>query len=54
MPTYEYYCRICQKSFTQREKIAEHDATAVECPACHARNVELVISGFYARTPRKS
>ncbi len=54
MATYEYRCRACGESFTQREKISEHDPSTAVCPRCQSRDVERLMSGFYARTPRKS
>ena len=54
MPTYDYHCRACLENFSRREKIADHDADAVTCPKCGSTDVERVIGGFYARTPRKS
>lgn len=55
MPTYEYRCRQCHESFSVRGKIAEYDtANAPICPRCQSREVERVLSGFYAKTVRKS
>jgi len=54
MPTYEYHCNACHANFSQREKMDEHGEKRVVCPQCKSRDVERVMSGFYARTPRKS
>lgn len=54
MPTYDYHCRSCGRDFSTREKIADHDPGAATCPNCKSRDVERVMAGFYARTPRKS
>lgn len=54
MPTYEYRCRACHQSFVVRERISEHEAANVLCPKCRSRDVDRVMSDFYARTPRKS
>lgn len=54
MPTYEYRCRSCQESFAVREHIAESGSSTVTCPKCRSRDVERLMSGFYAKTPRKS
>jgi len=40
-------------NFSQREKMDEHGGRVV-CPQCKSQDVERVMSGFYARTPRKS
>ena len=54
MPSYEYQCRACGETFTRRESIAEHGAGAVSCPKCQSKDVEQRMSGFYAKTARKS
>jgi putative FmdB family regulatory protein len=54
MPTYEYRCRSCHQTFTTSERISDHDATRAVCPKCRSNDVERVMSGFYAKTARKS
>lgn len=54
MPTYEYRCRACHERFAVREPISEHRAGSATCPKCHSRDVERLMSDFYAKTPRKS
>ena len=54
MPTYEYQCRTCGERFSRREHISEHDTHAVNCPKCASREVEQRLSGFFAKTGRKS
>ena len=54
MPTYEYHCRACGESFSLRERITEYDPGHASCPKCNSKDVERVMSGFYARTARKS
>ena len=54
MPTYDYQCRACGATFSRRESISEHGAGAPACPACQSRDVEQKMSGFYAKTARKS
>jgi len=54
MPTYEYQCHACQATFAVRESISQHGRADVACPQCHSRDVELRMSEFYAKTPRKS
>ena len=34
MPTYEYRCENCGKSFERTETINEHDKAKVKCPKC--------------------
>lgn len=54
MPTYEYHCNACHENFSTREKMSEHRTEHAVCPRCKSRDVQRVMSGFYARTPRKS
>jgi putative FmdB family regulatory protein len=54
MATYEFHCRACQQNFAVREKISEYDTSHVACPKCGSHDVERRLSGFYARTARKS
>jgi putative FmdB family regulatory protein len=54
MPTYEYRCRSCHETFAVRERISQYQTGSVTCPKCRSREVERLMSGFYAKTPRKS
>ena len=54
MPTYEFRCRKCGETFAVRERISESGKQKHACPKCKSADVELMMSGFYARTPRKS
>ncbi|MFN2398391.1 MAG: zinc ribbon domain-containing protein [Gemmatimonadaceae bacterium] len=54
MPTYDYRCRACGQTFSSHESMESHDAGAALCPSCKSRDVERVMSSFYAKTPRKS
>lgn len=54
MPTYDYHCRRCGETFSVRERIADYKPGEATCPKCKSQDVERVISGFYARVPRKS
>ena len=54
MPTYEYRCRSCGESFSTHESISEHGSARAVCPKCKSNDVERVMSGFYAKTARKS
>jgi putative FmdB family regulatory protein len=54
MPTYEYDCQDCHKTFSQTLTLAEADKQKVTCPHCHSANVEQRPSSFYAVTSRKS
>jgi putative FmdB family regulatory protein len=54
MPAYEFRCRACHQTFTVRERISEYQPGNVTCPRCRSREVERLMSGFYAKTSRKS
>jgi putative FmdB family regulatory protein len=55
MPVYEYWCRRCEKPFTEILHVAEHDARTPACPACQkSDHVERKLSTFTAITSRKS
>lgn len=54
MPSYDYYCHKCDRSFTVRMSIQEHDTKQIECPHCQGTEVEQIISSFMAVTSKKS
>jgi len=54
MPTYEYRCNECRKSFTRDESIAEHQAQTPKCPKCGSKNVARSFSAVYVKTSKKS
>jgi putative FmdB family regulatory protein len=54
MPTYEYLCRACHKTFSKTLTLAEADKQKVVCPHCRSAKVEQRPSAFYAVTSRKS
>ncbi len=40
MPLYEFACRTCEHTFEE----LVHNSEAVECPECHGRKVERLLS----------
>ena len=54
MPSYEYFCRKCDKMFTRHMSIKDHDTEQVTCPHCQETEVEQVLSSFVAMTSKKS
>jgi putative FmdB family regulatory protein len=54
MPTYEYYCRPCDRTFTRVMSLAEHERQQVQCPHCHGVQVEQLLSTFIVKTAKKS
>ena len=54
MPTYEYTCLACRKTFSKTLTLAQADKQKIVCPHCHGSKVEQRPSVFYAVTSRKS
>jgi len=55
VPTYEYKCRQCKKTFTDKQTFQEHDQhKQVKCPKCDSTDVQQVISRIFAKTSKKS
>ena len=53
MPTYEYLCLACHKTFSQILTLAEVDKQKkVACPHCHSTKVEQRPSAFYPVTSK--
>ena len=53
MPTYEYRCRDCENVFDRIEPLSEHGSRTPSCPKCKSRNVEQVLTSFFAKTSHK-
>ncbi|MDA8169991.1 MAG: zinc ribbon domain-containing protein [Nitrospiraceae bacterium] len=55
MPAYEYECKDCKKDFLVFLSLKEYGANPkIECPHCKGSNVTRKISGFFAKTSKKS
>lgn len=54
MPIYEYRCRDCHHIFDRTEPLSEHGRNRPTCPNCDSRNVEQVMTTFFAKTSHKS
>jgi putative FmdB family regulatory protein len=54
MPTYEYRCRDCHEVFDRVEALADHGSRRPPCPKCKSKNVEQVLTPFFAKTSHKS
>jgi putative FmdB family regulatory protein len=54
MPTYEYRCRECHEVFDRVEPLAQHGGKHPPCPKCGSKNVEQILTPFYAKTSHKS
>ena len=53
MPIYEYRCRDCEHLFERVEHVAEHGSKVPRCPRCRGRNVEQMLTPFFAKTSHK-
>lgn len=54
MPSYEFECQECAKEFTLILSVHEYEGDAFECPHCHSRGVERLITSAQVVTSRKS
>jgi putative FmdB family regulatory protein len=54
MPTYQYYCLSCKKSFEVVISISEYEKGKVKCPDCGKGRVEQQVTGFTVQTSKKS
>lgn len=55
MPEYDYLCSNCNKKFSVFLSIrALESMPAVKCPHCQSEQVRKLITGFFAKTSKKS
>ena len=54
MPTYDYFCKKCNESFSLIQSIKDHEEKKVECPKCKGKDVEQQVTHFMTKTSRKS
>jgi putative FmdB family regulatory protein len=54
MPSYEFLCKSCKKTFLKILTIARHDQEKIACPYCGSKNVDQCWSAFSAVTSKKS
>jgi putative FmdB family regulatory protein len=54
MPMYDYICLDCGKESLITLTLKDHETRNVTCSSCGSKRVEQVISGFTAKTSRKS
>ena len=54
MPTYEFRCEKCRKSFTIVMSIADYEKKKYQCPKCKGRKLRQEVSVFQAVTSKKS
>jgi putative FmdB family regulatory protein len=54
MPTYEYRCKACRRSFSVIQTVAQHEKGRPACPKCKKKkDVKQLISAFSVQTSRK-
>ena len=54
MPTYEFYCEECKKSFSIILSIYEYEKQKYSCPECNAKKLKQQITSFQTVTSKKS
>lgn len=54
MPTYEFICEKCNKTFTLTMRVSEYEKKKTQCPKCKGRKVKQVITSFQTITSKKS
>jgi len=54
MPTYQYHCEQCEKTYESTETISEHEAAKPQCPKCGSKKVSVVPGRIYVVTSKKS
>jgi len=54
MPTYEFECTQCKKTFTEKMTFEEHSRKRVKCPKCGSTKVNQLISTVFVKTSKKS
>jgi putative FmdB family regulatory protein len=53
MPTYEFVCEKCNKTFTSAMTVAEYEKKT-KCPKCGGKKVKQIVSSFQSVTSKKS
>ena len=54
MPTYEFYCEQCNKSFDTVLSLSEYEKKKYTCPECKSNKLKQQITSFQAVTSKKS
>ena len=54
MPVYVFRCVKCDAQFEKTMTVAQREKAKPTCPECKGRKVVPVLSGFFAKTNRKS
>jgi putative FmdB family regulatory protein len=54
MPTYDYRCLNCKKTFSIVLSIKDHEDKKAKCPKCKGKKLQQLVTTFQAKTSRKS
>lgn len=54
MPTYEFYCNKCKKSFEVTISLSDYEKKNYRCPKCKGKQLTQKISAFQTVTSSKS
>jgi putative FmdB family regulatory protein len=54
MPTYEFLCDKCKKTFTLSMSIPDYEKKKYSCPKCKSKKLKQQISAFQTVTSKKS
>lgn len=54
MPSYEFLCKNCKKTFSITLTLEAYEKSRVACPKCKSKKVEQKPAAFFAVTSKKS
>ncbi|HUU13604.1 MAG TPA: FmdB family zinc ribbon protein [Terriglobia bacterium] len=54
MPSYDFYCKECKKTFNVIMTLAEYEKARPACPKCKSKKVEQRPAAFFTVTSKKS
>lgn len=57
MPTYEFLCRNCGKTFEWLVSLSEYEQKqkeGIQCPGCASRDISRQLSSIQVKTSKKS
>jgi putative FmdB family regulatory protein len=55
MPTYEFKCEQCKKTFTEKQTFEQHDQRRrIKCPKCGSTRVRHTVGPTFVKTSKKS
>ena len=54
MPSYEFKCEKCNKTFSVTLSISEYEKKNFKCPKCMSKSVKQQLTHFQTKTSKKS